>query len=203
MSPLRRARGAVAGAVVAALTLGLAACAPDSVSNDYIDGTGVGYEAVDGFRYVEIAEAQRGASVTFGGLTEYGDRFDSADALGKVVIVNFWYASCGPCRVEAPVLESVWQKYKDDDVVFIGINIRDEAETARAFANTFGVSYPSIMDARGGEAKLAFTAIVPVQTPPTTVVLDRSGRAAARLIGALREESILSTIVRDILAENA
>ncbi len=189
-------------ALVATLAGGLSACAADPVNQDYLNGTNAGYIAIDGGRVVVIPEAERGEPVAFGGVTELGDRFDSDDVRGKVVVVNFWYAACGPCRVEAPVLESVWQKHQDDDVVFIGINIRDEPETALAFAGTFGVTYPSIMDARGGEAKLAFTSIVPVQTPPTTVVLDRSGRAAARLIGAITEGSILSTILRDVLAES-
>lgn len=202
-SPRRSARRAITVAIVAALAATLSACAPDPVSQDYLNGTNAGYIAVDGFKYVPIPADERGEPVAFSGTNEYGEHFDSKDALGKVVVVNFWYAACGPCRVEAPELEAAWQKHEQDDVVFIGINIRDEAETARAFASTFGVTYPSIIDARGGEAKLAFTSIVPVHTPPTTVVLDTQGRAAARLIGAIRDGDILSSILRDVLAENA
>lgn len=200
-SSSRRASRALIGALVLTLAAGLTACAPDAVSQDYLNGTNAGYIAVDGFKYVPIPQAERGEPVHFSGTNEFGEHFDSKDALGQVVVVNFWYAACGPCRVEAPELEAVWQKHQEDGVVFIGINIRDEAETARAFAGTFGITYPSIMDSRGGEAKLQFTSIVPVHTPPTTVVLDTQGRAAARLIGAIRDESILSTIVRDVLAE--
>lgn len=202
--PARRriaARRVLGGALAASLALGLAACAPDPVSQDYLDGTGAGYIATDGLRYKIFPAGERSEPVVFGGLTDQGGGFTSTDVLGQVVVVNFWYAACGPCRVEAPVLEEVWQRHQGDPVVFIGVNIRDEAETALSFAETFGVTYPSLMDARRGDTKLAFTSIVPVQTPPTTVVLDREGRVAARLIGAITEESILSSIVRDVLAE--
>lgn len=192
---LRRAAGITLAGVMA---LGLAACAPEPVSDDFVDA---GYIASDGFRYIGVPVGERGMPVVFGGVTEYGESFASADALGQVVVVNFWFAACGPCRVEAPVLEAVWQRYQDEDVVFMGVNIRDGAATALAFADTFGVTYPSLIDAKTGDAKLAFVSVVPVQTPPTTVVLDRDGRVAARLIGVISEESILASIITDVLAE--
>ena len=207
-SPTERGRAwaprRLAGAALAALlVVGLAACSPDAATQEYLDGTHTGYVGADGGRYVGVAPADRGEPVVYGGVTEEGERFDSADLLGEVVVVNFWYAACGPCRSEAPVLESVWQDYQDRGVSFLGVNTRDQPETALAFAKTYQVTYPSLIDIATGEAKLAFAAVVPAQATPTTVVIDREGRVAARLIGEIKEASILSSVVGDILAEGA
>ncbi|WP_217585364.1 TlpA disulfide reductase family protein, partial [Microbacterium sp. GbtcB4] len=75
-----------------------------------------------------------GEPVEFAGYTEHGEDFDSAVIAGKVAVVNFWYAGCAPCRVGAPDLEAVWQVHQGADVQFIGINTRDPADTAVAFA---------------------------------------------------------------------
>jgi thiol-disulfide isomerase/thioredoxin len=63
------------------------------------------------------------------------------DFRGKAVLINFWASWCIPCRAEAPALESAWQTYKDRGVVFIGVNIQDKEENARAFMKEFGVTY--------------------------------------------------------------
>lgn len=192
----------IAGAALAAIfAVSLAACTPDQSTEDFLDGANKDYIAADGFRTVEIAPEERGETVVYGGTVETGERFDSADAAGQVVVVNFWYAGCPPCRLEAPELEAVWQEFQDQDVTFMGVNTRDQPETALSFADTYDVTYPSLMDAATGEAKLAFAAVVPVQATPTTVVLDREGRVAARIIGAIPRASILSSIVKTVVAE--
>ncbi|MGW8481933.1 TlpA family protein disulfide reductase [Microbacterium sp. NPDC055903] len=198
-----RSRRAIGAALAALTVVVLAACSPDPVSEQYLNGEDKGYIAADGFTVAEIAPEDRGEPVEFGGVTENGEDFDSADILGDVTVVNFWYAGCAPCRVEAADLESVWQEYQDEGVSFIGVNTFDEADTAKAFAETYGVTYPSVMDVASGEAKLAFAQVTPIQATPTTLVLDKQGRVAARIIGQLEGASILSTLVKDALAESA
>ncbi|CAN7418608.1 TlpA disulfide reductase family protein [Microbacterium maritypicum] len=184
----------------AVFAIGLSGCAPDPVSDSFLRGENTGYVAANG-AIVEIPVAERSEPVVFSGITETGDEFDSADNSGKVTVVNFWYAGCAPCRVEAKDLESVWQEYSGEDVAFIGINTRDQADTAQAFSDEFGVTYPSLIDVNTAEAKLAFSKVVPIQATPTTLVLDRQGRVAARIIGPIDGTSILSTLVKDALAE--
>ncbi|MGB4136186.1 MAG: TlpA disulfide reductase family protein [Microbacterium sp.] len=197
-----RVRPLIGAALAAVLAIGLAACTgTDPGAEAYKDGETV-YSSND-LRTVEIPPADRGAPVDFGGTTESGAEFSGADARGGVTVVNFWYATCGPCRVEAKDLEAVWQKYQDQDVTFIGVNIYDSADTAKAFNETFGITYPSILDADGGEAKLAFAKDAPLQAPPVTLVLDREGRVAARIIGPIGGTSILSTMIGDVLEESA
>lgn len=192
--------GAVA--LAGALAVGLTACAPDAATEAYLNGDQKAYTTKD-FRVEEIPAAKRGEPVTFGGTTESGESFDSDAIRGQVAVVNFWYATCGPCRVEAKDLEAVWQKHRADDVVFMGVNIYDQAATAKAFAEKYGVTYPSLLDADSGRAKLAFATVAPIQAPPTTLVLDRQGRVAARIIGPIDGTSILSTLIDDALKEKA
>lgn len=180
----------------------LTACTADPVAQQYLEGDDKGYISAE-FTVVEIAPADRGEPVEFGGVTESGDDFDSADIAGDVTVVNFWYATCGPCRVEAKDLESVWQEYEGEGVSFIGVNTYDQPDTARAFAEEYGVTYPSLMDVDNGDAKLAFANVTPIQATPTTLVLDKQGRVAARIIGQLKGPSVLSTLVKDALAESA
>jgi peroxiredoxin len=181
---IRRSRRAIGAALAAVFAIALTACAPDPVSDSFLSGENTGYVAADG-AIVEIPVAERGEPVEFGGVTENGDSFDSADIAGQVTVVNFWYAGCAPCRLEAGDLESVWQKFGDQGVSFMGINTRDQADTARAFADEFTITYPSLIDVDTAEAKLAFAEATPIAATPTTLVLDKQGRVAARIIGPI------------------
>ncbi|WP_223626848.1 TlpA disulfide reductase family protein [Microbacterium sp. EST19A] len=198
----RLPRRAVGAALAAVFAIGLSACAPDPVSESFLSGENTGYVAADG-AIVEIPEADRGEPVDFGGVTESGDKLDSADLEGQVTVVNFWYAGCAPCRVEAADLESVWKDFEGEGVSFVGINTRDQADTATAFADEFGITYPSLIDVDTAQAKLAFAEVTPIAATPTTLVLDKQGRVAARIIGPIDGTSILSTLVKDALAESS
>ncbi len=80
--------------------------------------------------------------------------------------MNFWYAACGPCRVEAKDLQSVWQKFDGKGVSFVGVNTYDQPGTASAFNEKYGVTYPSIIDVNTGDAKLAFAEVTSIQATP-------------------------------------
>ncbi|MFD5224569.1 TlpA family protein disulfide reductase [Microbacterium sp. NPDC058342] len=204
-SPVRSRRDVLrigAAALAGALAVGLSACAPDPATEAYLNGDQKAY-TTDDFRVLEIPASERGEPVAFGGTTENGEAFSSDAVRGRVAVVNFWYAGCGPCRIEAKDLEAVWQKHRPDDVAFIGVNIYDQADTAKAFAEKYGITYPSLMDADTGEAKLAFAKVTPIQAPPTTLVIDKQGRVAARIIGPIDGTSILSTLIKDVLEEKA
>lgn len=192
-----------APAVVAALLCVsvLAGCnSNDDLAQQYRDGSAKGYISGD-FQVVEIPPADRGEPVVFDGVTETGEEVSSDDYRGGILVVNFWYAACGPCIVEAPMLEEVWQEYQDQEVAFLGVNTYDQPATALAFARDNNVTYPSVIDVTEGKVKLAFAQVTPIQATPTTLVLDRKGRVAARIIGQLASPSILSTLVEDALKE--
>ncbi|MDD9206133.1 TlpA disulfide reductase family protein, partial [Georgenia sp. 10Sc9-8] len=165
-----------AGAV--ALLLGLAGC---GAGGDLPDSTGAGYQAGDG-SFSTWPAAERRGPVELSGTTYDGAELDLASWRGDVVVLNFWYAACPPCRAEADDLAAIQQDYEDDGVQFLGINPRDDVGTAQAFERTFEVPYPSLHDEEArGVAALEGT--VPLQAMPTTVVLDAEGRVAARILG--------------------
>ncbi len=110
-----------------------------------------------------------------------GGTLNSKDLLGKAVLLNFWASWCVPCRAEARALESAWQQYKDRDLVFVGINIQDKEEDARAFIKEFGITYLNGWDSTG---KIAID--YGVWGIPETFFLDPHGRITYKHAGELR-----------------
>lgn len=196
-----RRLGSISLSGVLALVL-LTGCGSDPLADQYREGSGKGYIAGDG-SLSEYHADERGESIQFSGPTVDGGHFDSADHLGEVIVVNFWYAGCAPCRAEAADLEAVNESLQPGEAVMVGINVRDQAPTAASFEREYGTTYRSILDIDSGQAQLAFAGDVPPNAVPTTIVLDQQARVAARILGQLRDRSILSTIVDDVLAEES
>ncbi len=191
-----------AGTLALALILTACTSGADALAEQYRSGSGQNYISGDGAITV-IAPESRSEPVIFGGELDSGGTFASADYAGSVLVVNFWYAGCPPCRLEAPDLEEISQEYRDQDVVFVGINILDQAPTALAFAEEFGVTYPSIMDVNLGAVRLAFSGEVSPNAVPTTLVLDGQGRVAMRISGLLSEPGVLRGMLEDVLDEGS
>ncbi|MFB8385510.1 TlpA family protein disulfide reductase [Microbacterium sp. NPDC055910] len=196
----RRLRAAASALLALTLTASLAACTQDPLAEQYREGSNKGYISGD-FRVDEIPVDERTEPIDFEGVLDTGGTTTSDDYRGDVLVVNFWYAACAPCRVEAPVLEAVHEEFQVDGVNFLGINLYDGAEASRAFADTYGVGYPSVLTTEDGSIKLAFAGQTPLSAVPVTLVLDREGRVAARVIGIVEEESILRSLVRDAIGE--
>ncbi|QKJ21065.1 TlpA family protein disulfide reductase [Microbacterium hominis] len=196
-----RLRAAASTLLVLSLGAGLVACSNDPLAEQYRAGDNKGFIAGD-FRVVEVPEAERGEPVAFEGVLDVGGTVSSDDYAGDVLVVNFWYAGCAPCRVEAPELEAAHEAFAGDDVSFLGVNIYDGAEASLAFAETYGVTYPSALATEDGSIKLAFADQTPLNAVPTTLVLDAEGRVAARIIGQLPDASVLTSLVRDALEES-
>lgn len=188
--------------VITAAVLALSGCsADDGLAKQYRSGNGQNYIAGDG-TVSEFAGENRGAPVAFSGTLQDGSTVSSKDYAGKVLVVNFWYAGCPPCRVEAPDLESLSRKYAAQGVGFLGVNLYDSAQTAGSFEKEKGVTYPSALDRDTGSILLAFSKTVPPKATPTTLVVDKKGRVAARILGAIPDKSILDSLISDAVAEN-
>ena len=185
--------------VVAALALS-GCTSNDTLANQYSSSSGTNYNDDSGLP-VLVKPSDRAKPISFQSTTDDGMPLSMADYRGKVVVVNFWYATCGPCRAEAPILEGLYEKYQDEGVAFIGVNTFDQPEQALSFAKTYGITYPSVMDVDSGAARIAFAGVVPPTATPTTYVLDTKGRVAARIVGELESPSILNTLISDTLAE--
>jgi cytochrome c biogenesis protein CcmG/thiol:disulfide interchange protein DsbE len=105
-----------------------------------------------------------------------------ADLKGKVVVVNFWASWCYPaCYEEAPVLEAAWRRWRDRGVVFVGVNMQDTDERAREFVRRFEFTFPNVVD-RDGRTVIDYG----VYGVPETFVIDREGRIAKKIVGAVR-----------------
>lgn len=184
-------------ALVASLSLLLASgCASDPLADQFRAGDNKNYIAGDG-TVTEFAVENRPSFAPFSGVTESGQMLSSSAFQGKVVVINWWYAACAPCRAEATDLADLSREFAGE-AEFVGVNVRDTAETALAFDRTFGIEYPSLMDSQTGEVSLAFTGVVSPQAVPTTLVIDKSGKVASRILGRI-DPSILRTLIRSVV----
>jgi thiol-disulfide isomerase/thioredoxin len=118
---------------------------------------------------------------------------------GHVVVLNFWGSWCTPCREEAPDLAALATHFQASGVRFLGIDIRDSPPSAEAFMSDFRISYPSLNDPSDTLA-LDFRNTVPPAGIPTTLVISRSGRITARVIGGATYNG-LKTLVQRAAAE--
>ena len=174
------ARLAILAAIVVAIVITLVGCAPGDAAESpgYVSGDGT------------VTVIEDGAPVVLAGTSFAGDPVDIEDFRGQVVLVNTWYASCPPCRAEAPDLVELDAR---DDVQLIGVNGRDDAPTAQAFERTFGVEYPSIDDTDGA-ATATLQGIVAMNAVPTTLVVDVDGNLYARVIGTADPSTLRALI---------
>lgn len=200
---LRRCALLTLAAALAALAVGLAGCAEtgetggNTIAAQAKQGDDKGYVAGDG-SVEQLAPAQRGEPITLAGATLDGRPWSAETARGDVVVLNVWGSWCQPCEAEAPVLEEVYQKYAGaDDVQFMGINTGEAAETGAAGAAAWGMTYPSLTDK---DRLLASSLDGLANATPTTLVLDRDGRVAARISGPVTSAATLDALVADARA---
>ena len=109
-----------------------------------------------------------------------GPAWSLADARGQVVVLNFWASWCEPCRTELPSLELLAQRHQDDRVAVVTVNHRETDAAVRRYLAVEPLTLPVLRD-RDGSASRAWGARV----FPTTVVVDRKGRAAFSVVGEL------------------
>ena len=107
-------------------------------------------------------------------------RLALSELRGRPVVLNFWASWCVPCREEAPVLERAWRGARRTRLVFLGVNMQDISDDARAFASRFGISYGTARDRGDGVAHdYGVTGL------PETFFIDRRGRVVAHVIGVV------------------
>ncbi|MGB8348870.1 MAG: TlpA disulfide reductase family protein [Gaiella sp.] len=104
-----------------------------------------------------------------------------ADLRGKAVVVNFWASWCIPCRDEAPVLQKTYERYRDQGLVVLGVDVNDFRQDARRFMKRYGLSYPVVYDGKGSTVGKWG-----VRGFPETFFVDRSGKLVGeRIEGAV------------------
>jgi thiol-disulfide isomerase/thioredoxin len=160
--------------------------------SNYVQGTGA---------VTSVARSDRKSAPKLSGETVEGGTVDVADYRGEVVVLNVWGSWCPPCRAEMPHLVTVADEMTSQGVQFVGINTRDTDKTpAQRFEKEYEVPYPSLYDP-SGKLLLRFPrGSLNPQAIPSTLVLDREGKIAARALKALGEDE-LREMLKPIVAE--
>jgi thiol-disulfide isomerase/thioredoxin len=115
------------------------------------------------------------------------------DFRGKVVVVNVWGSWCPPCRKEAPDLQAASAETKNV-AQFVGITSKDyDPAPAEAFVRSFKITYPSIYDPTG-KVLLAFAGELPPSAIPSTMIIDRQGRLAVRVLSGVSKITLVDMI---------
>ena len=192
-------RKLLAALAISALVLTTSACANDSLADQFRSGDNKNYIAGDG-TVTEFAIGSRPKAASWSGVTESGEEISSTQLDGVITVMNFWYAGCAPCRIEMPELVELQTQFLSEGVQFIGVNVRDSAETSLAFARRIDMNFPSVMDAKTGSVVLGFTGVVTPQAVPTTLVIDAQGNVSARVLGRI-DKGILTTLVKTVIEE--
>lgn len=126
-----------------------------------------------------------------------GQKLSLKELRGKTVLVNFWASWCAPCREEAGALEESWERYKDKDVVFIGVNVWDENSNALSYMERFGGAYPHGMDPEE-EIQVNYG----IGGVPETYFIDSSGVIRDKYNGPLTNEIIDHFLTRAVNPED-
>jgi thiol-disulfide isomerase/thioredoxin len=117
-----------------------------------------------------------------------------AVAQGNIVFVNVWASWCTPCRTESPLLARSAAALSARGIRFLGLDETDRPSAARAFVRRTGATYPQLVDPDG---KLLRTLrMLPQRGIPSTLVIDRRGRIAGRVIGAITAAEIRVVVDR-------
>jgi peroxiredoxin len=171
---------------LALLLLGLgwtwASCAPASIADvGQIPSPHVGFPAPD-----FTLETLDGATTSL------------AEQRGKVVIVNLWASWCGPCRAEMPAIQRLYDAQREEGLTVLALHgtFQDSEESARAFAQELGLSFPIVLD-RDGEVSRRYL----LRALPSTFIVDRKGIIREVIFGGPLSEATLQSKVDALLEE--
>lgn len=195
---VRRRLGWVAAVMAAGLLLAACSDSPEEPASQPVGEQG--FVAGDG-SLVVLPEADRQPAPEVAGPTLDGGELSLAQFKGRVVVLNVWASWCAPCRKESPDLQQVWEETRDEGSQFLGIDTRDSDAAANAFVANYGLTYPHLIDT-DGRKQLGFSDTLPPQSIPSTLVIDRSGRVAARALGVVTAAN-LRGLLEPLLAEPA
>ena len=118
-----------------------------------------------------------------------------ASLRGKTVVLNFWASWCGPCRDEMPLLQAGSKRWQGKNVVFVGVDAKDDRGYARDFLKRYGVTYPNVYDGKGSQiGRYGVTGY------PETFFIDADGKVRHRIAGPVEQASDLDEGIERALA---
>jgi len=121
-----------------------------------------------------------------------------ADWRGQAVIVNFWASWCGPCRLEMPAFQRVYEEYGDRGLTILAVNAtwQDSRRAMQSFVEEHGLTFPVALDEEGRVSRL-----YRVSALPTTFFIGPDGVISKVVIGGPLAEATLRTEVERLLQE--
>jgi len=142
------------------------------------------HDCLDGFEgYLEEHKGRpaggadtRTAAPRLAAVSLDGQEFDSSALAGKVLVLNFWFIGCAPCRIEIPDLNELVKRFAEEAVVFLAFSL-DTEEALRSFLEEQEFAYHVIPDAGQVIAEIGVDAF------PTHMIISKDGEIAARLLG--------------------
>jgi peroxiredoxin len=144
---------------------------------------------------VAYPAGQRPAAPEFTATSLTGAPINFASYRGKIVVLNVWGSWCAPCVAEGQTLKYLDEQYGPQGIAFLGDDLQDAPTQALAFLRSAGITYPSVNDANGAvEERLAIA--VPISATPTTLVIDKTGRIAGVIDGAVTYPE-MTTLLKD------
>ena len=183
-------------ALALAVPLSLTGCGLLSAEEELLIPVQAGDLASDpGTGLTVIPESERGEPLNLAGVDLQGESLALSDLRGDITVINSWATWCAPCRAEMPEFADVARSLDGQGITFIGINVQDDLNGARDY--TVDTPYRSIVDDDG--SLVAQIPDVPPRSLPVTVILDREGRVAVRIVGPIVLGTLEDTIL-DVLA---
>ena len=148
-----------------------------------------------GLVQVNAEQVDSGVAPDFTITSFEGETITLSELRGQVVIINFWASWCPPCREEAPYLEATWRKYKDQDVVFIGVGYADAEPKALAYIDEFDITYFN-----GADMGTRISQMYNMDGVPETYYVAKNGELRGVKIGPLYSPE-LDRKIDELLAE--
>lgn len=130
------------------------------------------------------------------GLPPAGQRVSLSSLKGTPVVLNLWASWCGPCRDEAPIFETAWERYRGKGALVLGLDLQDLSGNALEFLRENGITYPSLRDGTDASKRdLEATGV------PETYIIDKRGRIALHITGQVTELRQITVPLDQVLAE--
>jgi peroxiredoxin len=126
--------------------------------------------------------------------TLQGNHVELSQLRGKGVLLNFWGTWCPPCREEMPSIEKAYQKYKDQGLAVVAVNIGESEVPVTSFKNQYKITFPIAMD-----RKKEITQLYAIDPIPTTYFIDKNGLVKKIVIGGPMSEQNIADNIKQIL----
>lgn len=140
-----------------------------------------------------VGQAQKGKAVDFSWIENGETKQFSKVTDGKVVFLNFWGTWCPPCRREIPDIIEISKDLKDKDFIIVGVamerNPNDAMDKVKNYVKAKGIPYMNVL-----ANQQIVSAYGGVQAVPTTIIIDKKGNIAERIVGMRNKDQFMKSI---------